>query len=75
MMWRLRNVQIKHTDARANELWMYILGVYRMPVSTNRQDGRQDRQDSWGFYFKLDEHLYQWWGNSNWMIQITKQGY
>ena len=42
-------MQIKHTDARANELWMYILGVYRLPVSTNRQDGRQDRQDSWGF--------------------------
>ena len=75
MMWRLHNVHIKHTDSMANELWMYILGVYRVPLSKYRQDGRQDRHDGWGFYFKLDEHSFKWRGDSSWMIQITKQGY
>ena len=40
-------MQIKHTDSMANELWMYILGVYRVPLSKCGQD-RQDRQDGWG---------------------------
>ena len=68
-------MQIKHTDSMANELWMYILGVYRVPLSKYRQDGRQDRHDGWGFYFKLNEHSYKWWGDSSWIIKITKQGY